>query len=351
MQSLEAQEKKNATFYQSGIIKIFSLVGMSITGIMAVVAFFNLTILLGIVLTISSILFYIGYYSLRVNNNIKLSSNIVLYSLYSLMLFLIFDGGVENTGPVWIYIVSPVSLFIFGFRKGMVNILIFIFLVAIILYFPQDIISHAYYSDELKIRLILSFLTVTFLSALYESSRTQSYKHILNLSKKYEQLARFDSLTKLSNRRDALNILHYEQKKIRRSHQTMGLILCDIDYFKKINDKYGHSMGDKTLTELSKLFKALVREQDCIARWGGEEFLFIFPETTVEHTYMIALKIQAALHKHEIKFKDKKIKVTVSMGISKLDHQKTIDEAINTADKFLYQAKNAGRDEILPQFN
>ncbi|WP_413702364.1 GGDEF domain-containing protein [Psychromonas sp. KJ10-10] len=118
-----------------------------------------------------------------------------------------------------------------------------------------------------------------------------------------------------------------------------------------MNDKYGHSMGDKTLTELSKLFKAQVREQDCIARWGGEEFLFIFPETTIEHTYMIALKIQVALEKHEIKCKDKPIKVTVSMGISKLDSHKTIDQAINTADKYLYQAKNAGRNKILPHFN
>ncbi|WP_413698918.1 hypothetical protein ACLKMH_15275 [Psychromonas sp. KJ10-10] len=217
MQRLEAQEKKNVTFYQSVIVKIFSLVGMSITGVMSLVAFFNVSIILGIVLALSSIVFFVGFYSIRVNNNLKLSSNIVLYSLYCLMLYLAFDGGVENTGPLWIFIVPPVSLFIHGLKKGMVNILIFIFLVSIIIYFPQDIIAHAYYSDEFKLRLILSFLTVTFLSALYESSRSQSYKHILELSKKYEQLARFDSLTKLSNRRDALNILKYEQKNASKS--------------------------------------------------------------------------------------------------------------------------------------
>tara|TARA_R110001583_G_scaffold22377_6_gene83994 strand:+ start:7917 stop:8969 length:1053 start_codon:yes stop_codon:yes gene_type:complete len=348
---LKYQEKKNAIFYQSEIIKIFSLVGMSITAFMALVAFFNENFTLGIILSFASFIYVSSYYFITLKNNLDLSSSIVLYSLYILMFYLTYHGGVENTGPLWIFIAAPVSVFIHGFKRGLIDLLAFMIVIIVILYLPQNVIEHAQYTAEFKIRLILSFSTVTFLSALYEISRQQSYAQILELSKKYELLARFDPLTKLSNRRDALNMLQYEQKKMLRNKNPVGLIICDIDYFKKINDKYGHNFGDKTLTALSELFKSQIREQDCVARWGGEEFLFILPETSIANAYIIGQKIQQALQQHKLMYKNKRVHITVSMGISQLDINSSIDEAINNADKYLYQAKHAGRNKIFPELN
>ena len=120
------------------------------------------------------------------------------------------------------------------------------------------------------------------MSALYEYSREQSFKHTLELSQKYQHLAHYDPLTQLSNRRDALSILKREQARIIRSKEPSSIIICDIDHFKKINDQYGHNAGDAVLIDLAKIFTQNIREQDCVARWGGEEFLFILPQTVYD---------------------------------------------------------------------
>jgi len=266
------------------------------------------------------------------------------------MFYLIYTGGVENTGPLWIFVVAPVSVFIHGLKRGLIEIALFVVIISTIMFVPTNMIAHASYSIEFKLRLLSSFLTVTFLSALYEYSREQSYKHTLRLSKKYQQLAHLDPLTKLSNRRDALYILQREQARMLRNKEPLSIILCDVDHFKKINDKYGHNAGDAVLVDLGKIFTLNIREQDCIARWGGEEFIFILPQTLAENANQLAEKIQETLQTHLVNYEDDKIKITISMGIVEFNEDQSIDEVINNADKFLYQAKNAGRNQIFPKF-
>lgn len=348
--SPETANMKNAEFSQSHVVSLFALVGMSISATMGIVGLFNNNIVLASALFIASFIYFIGYYVYKKFNNTALSSAIVLYSLYVLMFYLVYTGGVEHTGPLWIFIVAPVSVFIHGLKRGLVDIALFVIIISTIMFIPTDFIAHAEYSTEFKLRLIYSFLTVTFLSALYEYSRGQSYKHALELGKKYQQLAHFDPLTHLSNRRDALCILKHEQTRITRNREPLAIALCDVDHFKKINDQYGHNAGDAVLVELAKLFATNLREQDCVARWGGEEFLFIFPQTLAKNANVIAEKIKNKLQDHVVNYEGEKIKVTVSMGIEQLNDNQNIDELINNADKYLYQAKNAGRNQIFPKF-
>ena len=332
------------------VVSLFSLVGMSITAVMAIIGLFNHNTVLSIVLLFASVIYFIGYYASKKLQNIALSSAIVLYSLYLLMFYLVCSGGVENTGPLWIYIVAPVSVFVHGLKRGLVDIAIFVAIISMIMFLPPDVIAQATYSIEFKLRLLYSFLTVTFLSALYEYSREQSYKHALELSKKYQQLAHLDPLTQLSNRRDALGILKREQARVTRNKEPLSIILCDVDHFKKVNDKYGHNAGDLVLVELGEIFSNNIRGQDFVARWGGEEFLFILPQTTAKSADTFAEKIQAKLQNHRVNYKGEAIKVTISMGIEQLNGSQSIDEAINSADKYLYQAKNSGRNQIFPKF-
>jgi len=335
---------------QPHVVSLFSLVGMSISAIMGLIGLFNSDFVLAGTLFFASFVYFLGYYAYNKFNNVALSSAIVLYSLYLLMFYLIFTGGVENTGPLWIFIVAPVSVFIHGLKRGLIDIALFVVIFSSIMFIPTDIIAHASYSIEFKLRLIYSFLTVTFLSALYEYSRAKTYRKTLELSKKYQQLAHFDPLTQLSNRRDALHILQREQARIVRNKAPFTVILCDVDHFKKINDQYGHNAGDAVLIDLAKIFTANIREQDCIARWGGEEFLFILPDTLAINANIFAEKIQAILQQHLVRFESATIKVTVSMGIEQFNENQSIDEAINNADKYLYQAKNAGRNQVFPKF-
>ena len=104
------------------------------------------------------------------------------------------------------------------------------------------------------------------------------------------------------------------------------------------------------LIELAELFTKNMREQDFIARWGGEEFLFILPQTEAKSANVFAEKIQEILQNHLVNHENEKISVKVSMGIEQFKDNQTIDEAINNADKYLYQAKYAGRNQIFPKF-
>lgn len=316
---------------------------------MGVLALFTESFVLSIMLFFATFIYYLGFYVCKKHHNIQLSSAIILYSLYLLMLFLVFTGGVANTGPLWIYIVAPVSLSIHGFRRGLIDIAVFTTLIILIMFLPSTIEYHANYPIEFKLRLIYSFLTVTFLSALYEYTRDHALKKTLELKHKYQKLANFDPLTNLSNRRVAYDILKQEQSRLNRNKEMLSILISDVDKFKRVNDQYGHNAGDAVLVELAKLFNEHVREQDCVARWGGEEFLFILPQTSAKNAAIIAEKIRSKVEKHVINYREDSIQITVSVGIAQFEAGSNIDDVINQADKYLYQAKESGRNQIQPK--
>lgn len=272
------------------------------------------------------------------------------------MFYLLYSGGANNTGPLWIFMTAPVTLFICGLRFGILNLIIFTLISSCILLAPFDFLLATQYPLDYKLRLISSFLTVSALTALYEYSRETSYRSMQEISQKFEALSKLDPLTQLSNRRDAKNIIEYEQRRLARNQTALSLIICDVDNFKHVNDEFGHDVGDCVLVELAKIFKQCVRTQDTVARWGGEEFLFILPDTSSDQAKVIAQKIHSAIKKSNPLCKSQMFDTTVSMGISTVVTDKNIDIAIKTADKNLYKAKNTGKNrsyaqsgEILPE--
>lgn len=150
----------------------------------------------------------------------------------------------------------------------------FVFGISAFMFYPENALLDTTHSDDFKNRIILSFLTITLLSAFYEYPRQQSFAYVVELRKKYEQLARPDPLTQLSNRRDAMETLDYEVNRIERNNCPIALILCDIDFFKQINDKYGHDADDHTLVMLDQLFTETLRKQDTVARWGRRILIY-----------------------------------------------------------------------------
>ena len=218
----------------------------------------------------------------------------------------------------------------------------------LILFLPPDVFGGASYATAIKLRLIIALITVTFLAACYEYSIEESYNDTLQASEQFEQLARTDQLTKLCNRRGALTVIEQEQHRMSRNKQPMSIILCDVDHFKKVNDQYGHNTGDAVLVSLAETFTHLIRKQDTIGRWGGEEFLFVLPETSAENAYILAQKIHQVLQDQLIDVEGIKIAVTVSMGVTEMHGDQAIDEIINQADTHLYEAKRAGRNQTMP---
>ncbi len=156
-----------------------------------------------------------------------------------------------------------------------------------------------------------------------------------------EGLATFDKLTKIYNRSSISNSLN----RLILLKKDFVLVFIDIDYFKKINDRYGHNIGDQVLQEFAKTVSDSVRQSDKFGRWGGEEFLLILPDTTTENAIKLVNKIRKEMNKQQ--FSEKKIKITASFGIANnQSKQISQDQIIHRADQAVYKAKQTGRNAI-----
>ncbi|XOV77486.1 MAG: GGDEF domain-containing protein [Aestuariibacter sp.] len=331
------------------MVNLFGLVGICITFAMGTGQLIQENWTQTTVMYSASLVYFLGHYYQKHTGNFEIASNIILLSLYLLMIYLVYSGGVSNTGPLWIFMIAPVSLFFGGLVKGLRDTSIFVVIISIMLFAPDNMFLATSYTFEFKSRLLLSFITVAFLSAFYEYSRQQSFQFMQELSEKYEQLAKLDPLTKLSNRRDAMDKIEYELRGVERNNSSIALILCDIDHFKKVNDDYGHEVGDLVLVELAFAFNETLRKQDTVCRWGGEEFLIILPKTTAMQAQVVANKLRDRVNELRVSHQSDVLNITVSMGLSELTKvNKIISRAVAEADKHLYQAKAAGRDCIYP---
>jgi len=170
------------------------------------------------------------------------------------------------------------------------------------------------------------------------------------LIRKLGILSSIDSLTGVLNRRALLERLEYEMGRAERYRHPLSLLLCDIDYFKEINDTYGHAMGDKVLKKISDTLLVSIRKTDIVGRYGGDEFMLIFPETHVADAEKLAGKIRRLAQKINITVRKKTIALTLSCGISSFRHpSENMDTFIKRADDALYTSKRYGRNRVSTQ--
>ena len=129
----------------------------------------------------------------------------------------------------------------------------------------------------------------------------------------------------------------------------MSLLFLDIDYFKKINDTYGHDAGDYVLKKTTKIIHANIRDEDIFARWGGEEFALLLPETEIADAVIVAKRIRKIIEETSFRYCKKKLSLTISIGISNIKKLKkrSISELVKNADTALYKAKHNGRNRVV----
>jgi diguanylate cyclase (GGDEF)-like protein/PAS domain S-box-containing protein len=157
------------------------------------------------------------------------------------------------------------------------------------------------------------------------------------------ELARTDQLTQLYNRVYLDEVLMNQYYRFYRNHEPCSIVMMDIDYFKEVNDKYGHLVGDKVLVEFANILRKSVRASDIIGRWGGEEFMLVLPHTELEQAIELAKKLHKLINEHEFSIVGKK---TASFGISTFRVNVTVEKVVDEADQALYEAKKAGRNCI-----
>jgi diguanylate cyclase (GGDEF)-like protein len=167
------------------------------------------------------------------------------------------------------------------------------------------------------------------------------------MNKKLLTLSTIDDLTGLRNRRDFRTNALQESSRFERGGEPFCILLIDIDYFKQVNDVNGHACGDKVLIQMGQLMKGQIRQQDLLARWGGEEFILMIVETKIEQGQQIAEKIRLAIQQNIVKFEGLDIQVSVSVGVSQISLAEKLDDCINRADKNLYLGKKNGRNKVI----
>ena len=165
-----------------------------------------------------------------------------------------------------------------------------------------------------------------------------------HLSKEIRNLSETDHLTAIYNRRKITELFDREITRYNRYKYPLSIILIDIDYFKKINDQFGHNQGDKTLQEIASLLKTESRESDYVGRWGGEEFLIICPETDLDGARTLAEKLRTTISEYPFTRIGHK---TASFGVATCSNDSSFENMINHADEALYTAKSAGRDNVV----
>lgn len=179
-----------------------------------------------------------------------------------------------------------------------------------------------------------------------EDNKLDVIKKINFMYSQTRYLSLTDALTGLYNRRHFNAELEREFMRSKRYGGNLCIAIIDIDFFKKINDTYGHLCGDYVLKEVAYLILENFRKTDMVFRYGGEEFVVLMTETSLENSLIPLERLRKTIENNNFIFKGEKIKVTISIG-TETNHTESTEEFLNNADKALYQAKQSGRNQTV----
>jgi len=183
------------------------------------------------------------------------------------------------------------------------------------------------------------------MSELLETKVEQRTQQLKRANKELIAQAEVDQLTTTLNRQGLQQHLQVAFERYRRTKEVFSLVLLDYDHFKDVNDTYGHDVGDIVLVSGVDIIKGCIREQDRLARWGGEEFLILLPDTDLQGAQAIANKLRQTIQEHTIG-QPNGFQVTVTGGIAEIQAEDTFETLFKRADTALYKGKNAGRNHI-----
>ena len=194
--------------------------------------------------------------------------------------------------------------------------------------------------------MMLTFVFLWVVAFLFSLEVYYMQHNLENENISLEQLASFDPLTHLLNRRSMNSYLEESCYRVKKKRGKFSIIMADIDDFKKINDTYGHAVGDMVLVEVASTIIKEARDEDCVCRWGGEEIL-ILVRSGMEQAKNVAWRICRGVAGKTLEVKDESIKVTMTLGVAEYRDDETIDEVVGRADKRMYDGKLRGKNRVV----
>jgi diguanylate cyclase (GGDEF)-like protein len=182
-----------------------------------------------------------------------------------------------------------------------------------------------------------------------EAELQKMHQQLLKKNMALREQTMVDELTGLFNRRYFERSLCYDLERFKRYQRPFSVVLFDVDHFKKINDTFGHGIGDESLKHLAALAKKTVRSVDLVARWGGEEFVFLLPETRRDGAVITAERFRETVERSVLDTSKGSLKMTVSLGVTSVEGDFKGDHyrIMQIVDKALYQAKESGRNQTV----
>ena len=291
------------------------------------VQYVNDNMILAALLIVGSLIMAIVIYFQKVKNHSLFNGRAFVIFAPCLIIYSTYINGLH--GLIWAFPVTTTLFFLLGAREGLIINSIFIALLTIYgIHIPDT-------GTFIRAQTSLLLLTIfTYLFAWLVEIQGQ----------KLRQLASTDVLTGCCNRLVLNRVMNHVASMKLRYDQPTSLMMMDIDYFKKINDIYGHMVGDEVLKELTRLLKDRLRTADILIRYGGEEFLTILPNTRIQEAESLARSLVDLIGSYS--FNDIN-QLTVSIGVSELRANEKADQCISRTDSLLYDAKRAGRNRVV----
>ncbi len=276
----------------------------------------------------------------------KTSLATTLLMMIFLHFFWLITCDVELTGLLWCIVLLPLFFFLLGYKRGGALVLMLFLASALILFRPEWFALDTSYSSSASYRFLLAYLVLFWVSFLVEYIRFQTRLRLREAKDYLNIQAKTDELTGLSNRRGFKQYLgEVEQRTEMRD--SFAVIVGDLDHFKQINDQYGHEVGDFVLREIAKALKSLVRSEDLIVRWGGEEFLLLLVDTDLNGAQILAEKIRQTISSTHYSTDQGKLAVSMSLGVDAQKVGGDLYATLGAADRAMYEAKRRGRNCVV----
>jgi diguanylate cyclase (GGDEF)-like protein len=355
--TIDKEIKKDPFLHRRIIMTAALLIFTTITfGVFVFINFDDDNYILPLVNFIISICAALALYSLIVKKSFNFSAYFATIFLFTFLVIFSYFARNESFALVWTLCYPLFVIPILGTRKGMIMVVLFYLAIIPMAYLGIGEWDYGFWNLKGFVRFTIASLAIVYASYFFEVSANSAYKTIQEIREKekihlleLEKLSVTDQLTGLRNRRYFDDNFAIERQKIKRYNNKLCLIMIDIDHFKRINDEYGHQVGDIVLKEFSELLSKNIRATDLLSRWGGEEFIILLPETSLENSMLIAEKIHTVINEYSFSNIGE---LTASFGVSKVDpNSKSNMESFYQVDTALYQAKNQGRNRVVAYEN